>query len=75
MEPDIELKLKTEMGEVTACFVSSPISLMKNIYTGWIKEKPGVIVQADSIDEAIDELHISLKFMMEVETEIQIKEN
>ena len=68
---DMELKLKTEIGEVTAVFVSNPINAYKNVYTAWIIEKPGVIVQSDSIGEAIDDLHKSLSLMLEVENKMK----
>lgn len=74
MEGDMELKLKTEIGDVTAVFVSSPVNAYKNAYTAWIIEKPGVIVQSDSVGEAIDDLHISLRMMLEVEKKMKDEE-
>lgn len=66
-----ELKLQTEVGEMTALF-----ELEQNTYVAWFKEMPEVIVQANSIGEAINELHISLEAINEYKNyERRIKEN
>lgn len=74
MEQDFEIVLETSSGKMTGVFVSNPISLIKNVYTAWIKEKPGVIVQADSVDEAIDDLYVALAMMLEVEKSMKEQE-
>lgn len=68
-EPDIfmELKLQTQIGELTAVFVCEPANCWKDSYTAWFKEKPSVVTQADSVQEAIDNLHDGLKLILEVE--------
>ena len=62
-----ELTLQTEIGEMTAVFESTEIDVCNTIYTAHFKEKPSVVVQADSIDEAIEELHSLLEVVLEVE--------
>ena len=68
-EPDIfmELKLQTQIGELTAVFVCEAENCYQNVYTAWFKEKAGVVVQSISVQKAIDDLHSSLKLMLEVE--------
>ena len=65
----MELKIKTVVGELTAVFESFPINCYQDIYTAWFKEKPRVVVQADSVNEAIDELHKSLEAWLRYEQE------
>lgn len=72
--PDLELTLETPYGKLTGVFLGMPISCYQTIYTAWIKEKPSVIVQADSVNEAIDELFISLNYMVEIENRIAKEE-
>jgi hypothetical protein len=67
LEPDIELKVRTKIGELTACFLASEIEYCKTIYTGWYKEKPNCIVQADDVTEGVSELEISLNILLECE--------
>lgn len=64
-----ELIINTEIGQLTAVFECHPLNAWTNAYTAWIKEKPSVVVQARSINEAIDELHTSLKVILEFENE------
>jgi len=49
MIPDLELTLETTIGKLTGVFLSTPINCYQNVYTAYLKEKPSVIVQADSI--------------------------
>lgn len=65
----MELKIQTEIGQLTGVFESDPISCYQDIWTAWFKEKPSVIVEADSVNEAIEELLISLKVLLEYENE------
>lgn len=65
----MELKIQTIAGELTAVIESYPINCYQDIYIGTFKEKPRVVVQADSVSEAIDELHISLKVWLRYEQE------
>lgn len=64
----MELKLKTDVGELTAVFVSDQMN-NKTVYTAWLEEYPGVVTQADSIQEAMDELPKILDMWIEVEIE------
>jgi len=61
----MELKLKTKIGELTAIFESEPINCYQDVYVAWFKEQPSIIVQANSVNEAIDELYISLDVLLE----------
>jgi hypothetical protein len=63
----MELKIQTAIGEMTGVFESHPINSYQDYYVAWFKEKPSIIVQADSINEGIDELMISLKVMLDFE--------
>jgi len=74
IEPDMELILETPTGKLTGVFLSTPINSYQSVYTAWLKEKPGVIVLANNINEAIDELFVSLNFMLEVEKQIEEEE-
>lgn len=65
----MELKLQTVYGELTGVFEATPLNCYQDVYTAWLKEKPSVIVQANSVSEAIDELHISLEVMMDFEND------
>jgi predicted RNase H-like HicB family nuclease len=66
----MELKLKTDIGELTAVFVSDTIDNGgKTVWTAWIKEYAGVITQADSIQEAMDKLPEILDLILEVQIE------
>jgi hypothetical protein len=68
----MELKIQTEIGELTGVFAQDPIDVLHCSYTAWFKEKPEVIVEANSINEAINELHISLKIILDYEKENNI---
>ncbi len=57
----MEFKLKTAIGEVIAVIETHPISPIKNICIGYIKDKPGLFVQADRISDAIEELQDSVQ--------------
>jgi len=74
VEPDLELTLETSSGKLTGVFLSTPINSYQNVYTAWLKEKPGVIVQADSINEAIDEIFVSLEMFLEVEKRSKLED-
>lgn len=65
----MELKIQTEIGELTGVFAQDPIDIMHNTYTAWFKEKPGCIVEGNSVNQCIDELHLSLKVILEMEAE------
>lgn len=58
--PLFELKLKTDFGEMTAVFISSAINCYQDAYTAYFKEKPSVVVQAYSVNEAVNGLYKSL---------------
>lgn len=62
----MELKLKTDVGELTAVFVSD-MAGNKVAYTGWIKEYPGVVTQTETIGEGMKQLPKILDMMFEVE--------
>lgn len=64
----MELKLKTDVGELTAVFVSD-VAGDKIMYTGWIKEYPGVITQSDTISEGMQQMPKILDMMLEIEIE------
>jgi len=57
-----ELKLKTEIGELIACFETTPISETENIVTGYFKNMKGIVVQESNLSQAIIELHKSLNY-------------
>jgi len=64
----MELKFKTDVGELTAVLLSDTIDGgSKTVWTAWIKEYAGVITQADSIQEALEELPRALDLMLEVQ--------
>lgn len=65
----MELKIQTEIGEMTGVFECTQINCYQDRYTAWFKEKPSVIVEADNVPEAINELHISLEVLLEFERE------
>lgn len=65
----MELKIQTEIGQMTGVFESHPINCYQDYYVAWFKEKPSVIVQADTIEEAIEELNLSLHVILEFESE------
>ena len=69
---EMELKLKTDIGELTAVFVSDILD-HKTVWTAWIREYPGVITQSDNIQEALDKLPGILDLMLEVEIEQLMK--
>ncbi len=60
-----ELKIQTKIGEMTVIFESIPINCYENIYTAWLKEKPSVIVESNSIENAINEIYISLDLIID----------
>lgn len=62
----MELKLQTEIGEMTAIFVQD---ILSTDYTAWFKEKPNVIAQGENISEAIESLHKILNMILVVENE------
>lgn len=66
----MELKLQTRLGELTGVFESIPINSYQDEYLAWFKEKPSIIVQANSVNEAIDELYISLNVLLDYEESI-----
>lgn len=63
----MELKIRTSIGIMTAMFEGYDINCWQTIYTAWFKEKPSCIVEASSINAAIDELHKSLEVLLEFE--------
>lgn len=65
----MELKIQTEIGEMTGVFESTAINCYQEVWTAWFKEKESVVVQANSVNEAIDELHRSLEVLLEFERE------
>lgn len=66
-DSSIELKINTEIGILHAIFVGLPINCYQDIYTAWFKERPTIIVQADTINEAVEELLISLNLVLKYE--------
>lgn len=71
----MELKIKTDVGELTAIVLSDMLDNCKTAYTAWIKEYPGVITQADTIQEALDKLPAILDLMFEVEINHLMNDN
>lgn len=63
----MELKIQTDIGELTGIFELYPIDLDRSVYLAYFKEKSSVIVEAESIPEAINELLISLNILTEHE--------
>lgn len=57
---DLELLLDTPVGKLTGVFMRYPINCYKDIYVAYFKEMPKIVVQSNSLHEAIDELYISL---------------
>lgn len=70
----MELKLKTDVGDLTAVLASDSLDDGKIVWVGWLKEYPGVIVQERSIEEALDKLPKILDMMLEVEIKMLMKE-
>ena len=68
----IELQLNTDVGELTAIFISDTIDNHKTVWTGWIKEYPGVITQAETIEEAMNQLPGILDMLLKVEMQMLI---
>ena len=66
-----ELKIQTEVGEMTAIFESYPLFAYQNYYVAWFKEMPEVIVQANNINDAIDELLISLVVLVDYRNKLK----
>ncbi len=62
----MELKLKTEIGELTGVFQQD---ILTSGYTAWFKEKDNIIAQGDNLTEAIDNLHEILNVVLEFEKE------
>lgn len=65
------IPLSTAQGVLTAVFCVDAVNCYKDVYTAWFKEKPSVIVQACSVTEAIEELHVSLKYMLDYEWQLK----
>lgn len=51
----IRLKLNTDVGALMAVFMPDTIS-EKVVWTAYIEEYPGVVIQVDSIQEGMDKL-------------------
>jgi len=71
----MELKIQTDVGELTAVLVSDiRISNHATVWTAWLKEYPAVVTQANSIQEVLDELPKILDLLFEVEIEHLMKD-
>lgn len=64
----MELKLKTDVGDLTAVFLKDWAG-SDLVYVGWIKEYPGVVVQTDTIEEAMKEMPGILYDIIKIEAE------
>lgn len=72
--PTMELKFKTDVGELTAVLLSDTIDGgSKTVWTAWIKEYAGVITQADTIQEALEELPRILDLFLRVQADQLVK--
>lgn len=54
---------------MTGVFEGTDINCWQTVYTAFFKEKPSVIVQANSVNEAIEELYRGLEVVLEFEKE------
>ncbi len=70
----MELKVETQIGELTAVFVKDPNNIG---YTAYFREKRNIIVEGDTIPEAIENLQNLLSTVLEYEKESfkQLKED
>jgi hypothetical protein len=64
-----ELKIQTIIGSLTAIFITTHINCYQYIVTAYFKEKPSVIVEANSINDAINKLHNALIIILDYEKE------
>jgi hypothetical protein len=62
-EYDEMLKLKTDIGTLTGLFYKG----IDGGYTAWFKEKPSVVIEAENLNKAIEELLISLDCLIRYE--------
>ncbi len=67
----LELKIQTEIGELTGVFDVYPLNCYEDSCVAWFKEK-NILVEAKNINDAIDELLISLKVVLEYEKSKQV---
>jgi Fic family protein len=72
MPEDERLNIQTDYGELTAIFISSPINEFKNTYTSWFEEFPNIIVGADTIEESIKQLKITLDVVLTINTNMEL---
>jgi len=70
----MELKIQTDIGELTAVLASGTIGNHKTVWTAWIKEYPGVITQQNSIQEALDKLPKILDLVLEVQIKMLMRD-
>ena len=68
METHSKQKVKTKIGELTAIFIQDKET---GGYTAYFAEKPPVIADADTIEEAIEQLKESLDLILEYEEKIK----
>lgn len=61
-----EQEIQTDSGGMTIIYEITPIN-GEDIYIAWFKEKPEIIVEARSFNEAKEELLISLKVWLDHE--------
>lgn len=67
----IKLTLKTDVGKLTAIFIADTIS-DKVVWTACIEEYPGVVTQADSIQEGMDKLPKILDMVLTAEIQMMM---
>lgn len=74
MEVTMEIKVKTEIGEMTAVIVSDILDNHQTAYTAWLKEYPGAVTQDETISGAINKLHTALEMLLEVEIQMLMED-
>lgn len=68
----INLTLKTDVGKLMAVFIPDTIS-DKVVWTAYIEEYPGVVMQVDSIQEGMDKLPGILDMVLEMEIKMMMQ--
>lgn len=69
----INLTLKTDVGKLTAIFIADTIN-NKVIWTAYIEEYPGVVIQVDSIQEGMDKLPEILDMVLTAEIQMMMED-
>ena len=59
----MELKIDTDMGEITAVFLD-----LGGCVTAWVENLPGIVVQAEDLHSAIIELRTSIRALVDVQS-------